>query len=283
MNLIFNDQTQVLTTFDMNQIASFTFNSKVCTEIFECIDYALTHPIEFTVLSLTKTLVLVHHLAIYASPQAANQVWMLKADIELLTQYNTVLYALKDKQSILAKMNRIKGGSVDRGLPVREAALQIHHLLQDITLFRQLRNQSKDPDSLVPIGSKEQVGFVSDEVRQGILEDKIKMEELERKKHTSSSVFQGVSEKSLQVGGESCLNHVCSAPLSIVTMGHERRHTGFTTTTPMSHNMKSIRALHILCRWRIRCWTRKHKRDSQRGCRGRIYHGRHDTYCHESK
>ena len=211
MNLIFNEQTQVLTTFDMNQIASFTFNSKVCTEIFECIDYALTHPIEFTVLSLTKTLVLVHHLAIYASQQAANQVWMLKADIELLTQYNTVLYALKDTQSILAKMNRIKGGSVDRGLTVRQAALQIHHLLQDVTLFRQLRNQSQDPDSLVPIGSKEQVGFVSDEVRQGILEDRTKVEELERKKNASSSVFKGVGEKSLQVGGESCYNHPYNA------------------------------------------------------------------------
>lgn len=181
----------------MNQIASFTFNSKVCMEIFECIEYALTHPIEFTVLSLTKTLVLVHHLAIYASPQAANQVWMLKADIEQLTQYNTVLYALKDKQSILAKMNRIKGGSVDRGLPVRQAALQIHTVLQDVTLFRQLRIQSQDPDSLVPIGSKEHVGFVSDEVRKGILEDRIKAKQTLQTKDSMT----GKGHKSLQIGG----------------------------------------------------------------------------------
>ena len=197
MKLIFNEQTQVLTTFDMNQIASFTFNSKVCMEIFECIEYALTHPIEFTVLSLTKTLVLVHHLAIYASPQAANQVWMLKADIEQLTQYNTVLYALKDKQSILAKMNRIKGGAVDRGLPVRQAALQIHTVLQDVTLFRQLRTQSQDPDSLVPIGSKEHVGFVSDEVRKGILEDQIKAKQTLQTKDS----MMGKGHKSLQMGG----------------------------------------------------------------------------------
>ncbi len=39
--------------------------------------------------------------------------------------------------------------------------------------FKTVRSQSEDPDSLVPVGDKEEVGFVSDEVRKAILEDKI--------------------------------------------------------------------------------------------------------------
>ena len=36
-----------------------------------------------------------------------------------------------------------------------------------------VRSQSEDPDSLVPVGHKEEVGFVSDEVRKAMLEDKL--------------------------------------------------------------------------------------------------------------
>lgn len=70
-----------------------------------------------------------------------------------------------------------------------------------------MKNQSQDPDSLVPIGSKEHVGFVSDDVRKGILlvEDRIKAETLERTNYNNRShntILKGMGEiKSLQKGG----------------------------------------------------------------------------------
>jgi hypothetical protein len=171
--MIFNDDVNVLTTFDMNRVASFTFGDRVCGEIFEMLEHCLRNPLEFTVLSLHKTLVLLHHLAIYASQKAANNVWILKPHIKPLLNYNTVLMAQSEPKSIMAKIQKIKGGSVDRGQPVRQAAKVLFDLLSDVEMFKKVRETSADPDSLVPVGHHEQVGFVSDEVRKATLEEKL--------------------------------------------------------------------------------------------------------------
>ena len=47
-------------------------------------------------------------------------------------------------------------------------------LIDDVQLFKTVRSQNEDPDSLVPVGDKEEVGFVSDQVRKAMLEEKIK-------------------------------------------------------------------------------------------------------------
>eukprot|EP00957_Ditylum_brightwellii_P168479 12824463-Ditylum_brightwellii.AAC.1 len=69
--LIFNDNEDVISTFDMNRIASFTFNELTCGEIFDYFLQTLTAvtkaPIKYTPLSLTKALTLIYHLLIYGS------------------------------------------------------------------------------------------------------------------------------------------------------------------------------------------------------------------------
>ncbi len=136
----------------------------------------MRNPIEFTVLTLHKTIVLLHHLSIYASQKAANATWVLKPHIYPLQSYNTVLLALDNPKSILGRIQIIKGGNVDRGQPVRQSAIKLWELLNDVELFKQMRNQNQDPDSLVPVGNKEEVGFVSDDVRKAMLEDKLQRE-----------------------------------------------------------------------------------------------------------
>lgn len=172
--MLFDDYATVLTTFDMNRIASLTFGDVVCGEIFDVLEYTLRNPLEFTVLSMHKTLVLLHHLAVYASQKAANNVWILRSVIKPLTEYNTVLMAMEQPSSLMAKVQKIKGGSVDRGQPVREAAKVLWDLLSDVALFKRVRESSADPDSLVPVGDHEQVGFVSDDVRKAALEEQMK-------------------------------------------------------------------------------------------------------------
>ena len=172
--MLFNDDVNVLTTFDMNRIASYTFGDMVCGEIFDVLEHTLRNPLEFTVLSLHKTLVLMHHLAVYASQKAANNTWILKTHVKPLMEYNTVLMAIKEPKSLIARVNRIKGGSVDRGQPVRESAKVLFDLLSDVEMFKKVRETSADPDSLVPVGHHEQVGFVSDEVRKATLEEQLK-------------------------------------------------------------------------------------------------------------
>jgi hypothetical protein len=171
--MLFDDNANVLTTFDLNRIASFTFGDVVCGEIFDVLEYTLRNPLEFTALSMHKTLVLLHHLAVYASQKAANQVWILRSLIKPLMEYNTVLMAMEQPSSLMAKMQRIKGGSVDKGQPVREAAKVLCDLLSDVALFKRVRETSADPDSLVPVGDHGQVGFVSDDVRKAALEEKM--------------------------------------------------------------------------------------------------------------
>lgn len=172
-SMIYDDEVEVLTTFDMNRIATLTFGDEVCGEIFDVLEYSLRHPIEFTVLTLHKCIVLLRHLAIYASQKAANATWILKPHIKTLITYNTVLLALDNPKSILGRIQRIKGGNVDRGEPVRDSAKVLFDLLDDVEMFKMVRSKSEDPDSLVPVGNKEEVGFVSDEVRKAMLEDKL--------------------------------------------------------------------------------------------------------------
>ena len=75
---------------------------------------------------------------------------------------------------MLGRIQRIKGGNVERGEPVRNAANDILNLLHDVVMFQKLRAQSQDPDSLVPVGHKEEVAFVSDDIRKAISQEKLK-------------------------------------------------------------------------------------------------------------
>jgi len=65
--------------------------------------------------------------------------------------------------------HRFKGGDVDRGAPVREAAEDLHGLLVSADRIRTERSKFADPSSLVPVGTNREVAYASDEVRLRML------------------------------------------------------------------------------------------------------------------
>ncbi|KAL3761540.1 hypothetical protein ACHAW5_003088 [Stephanodiscus triporus] len=88
-----------------------------------------------------------------------------------------------------ATMLRLRGGSVDKGHPVRTAASKLYDIISNPNNLRQMRmtlqRQQQPGDSLVPIGSAKQVGYITDEGRYRVLQEKMAVEEraLRRKQY----------------------------------------------------------------------------------------------------
>ena len=105
---------------------------------------------------------------------------------------------------------KIRGGSVDKGYPVCEAASKLYSILSNAHMLRQLRMQQPAGTLLVPIGSTKQVGFITDKGRLSVLQEKMAVEErawkqeqyLEQQRHTQTwSNLAGVSAKDGFGGG----------------------------------------------------------------------------------
>lgn len=172
-NLLFDDGIQVLSTFEMNQIASLSYGDETCEQIFDLLEEVMAHPMQFTVLAVQKSVVIGKHLLIYGSEKCVNSCWGLGSYVEKLCEFNTVLLA-QQQQGLSTWWQSVKGGSVDKGFPVREAAQVLCKLMADSARIQQLRNDNADPNSLVPVGSAEKLGFVSDEVRHFMLQKRMK-------------------------------------------------------------------------------------------------------------
>ena len=56
--LLFDDGVQVLSTFELNQIASLTYGDLVCDQIFEIIENVVAQPMNYTPISVQKSLVI---------------------------------------------------------------------------------------------------------------------------------------------------------------------------------------------------------------------------------
>eukprot|EP00980_Cylindrotheca_fusiformis_P031448 scaffold26382_cov117-Cylindrotheca_fusiformis.AAC.1 len=139
-----------------------------------------------TPLALSKTLVVLKHFVIYGSEKCVNSAYGIGKFIETLQNYNTVLLA-HERRGAGGLISRIKGGGVDRGEPVREAAKQITVLLSNINELQKIRIESASKDSLVPVGSNK-VGFVTDEVRLSILKKRmVKQQQIELKSNLAKS------------------------------------------------------------------------------------------------
>lgn len=144
----------------MNKIASLTFgNDSNCNEIFDVLEKTLSNPSECSVLTLHKTIRSVHHIIIYGHERVIHLIQQrLRHHIGRLTSYNT---ALQQQQSKFAL-----GGAVDKGEPVRTAASELYNniLSKPMAHIQKLRNESADPNSLVPIGQKnDTLGYQSEE------------------------------------------------------------------------------------------------------------------------
>ena len=56
--LLFDEAIQVLSTFELNQVASLTYGELVCDQIFEIIEKVVAQPMNYTPLSVQKSLVI---------------------------------------------------------------------------------------------------------------------------------------------------------------------------------------------------------------------------------
>ena len=182
-DLLLDEVIQVISSFELNQIASLTYGELVCDEIFEFLEEILSHPLDHSPLCLQKALVVTKHVVIYGSEKTINSAWGLGRYINNLREYNTVLIA-QQRQGPDAFWQRIKGGGVDRGFPVREIAEELNTLLQSREQIQMLRHTKADPNSLVPVGD-DKIAFASDEIRHYLLKKRL---EEQRLTHTKSNL-----------------------------------------------------------------------------------------------
>jgi len=112
------------------------------------------------------------HVLIYGSEKTVNHAYGMQGILQPLLEYNTVLMT-QQQGGAMSFMQRMQGGAVDKGGPVREATSQVLQLLSNINHLRQLRLQSASEESLVPVGDNAQVGFVTDDARLVILQRKM--------------------------------------------------------------------------------------------------------------
>jgi len=154
---LYDDSVQVMTSFEMNKVASLTYGEECCDQIYDLLGTTLSKSTESTVLTLQKTLVLMRHLTIYGSDESVENAFGNGHLVRRLLDYNTVLQG----NSANNIFNQIKGGSVDKGGPVRKAAKDLHDILASKEKLYQLRRESADPNSLVPVGKKDEIAFQS--------------------------------------------------------------------------------------------------------------------------
>eukprot|EP00978_Attheya_sp_CCMP212_P040843 scaffold227006_cov39-Attheya_sp.AAC.1 len=109
---------------------------------------------------LHKAIVLLKHLVLHGSETAVNLAWGLGDDcLPALKEYNTVLMAADNPNSVMDLFQKFKGGSVDQGMPVRAAAEELLDLLRDSKQIKRMRAEQADPNSLVPVGSDLKMAF----------------------------------------------------------------------------------------------------------------------------
>jgi hypothetical protein len=152
---ILDDGNPILSTLDMNRLASYTYGEVVREQLFERLEAFMKRPESVSVLSLQKSLCLIKHLVIYGSEPCVNLAWNMSGVIETLQRY----YSSAPTPTLLSQ---IMGGQVDRTFAIRELATELRALLSNTQQISTLRHQHQATDSsssLVPIGSTSQVGF----------------------------------------------------------------------------------------------------------------------------
>jgi hypothetical protein len=180
--LLYDDSVQILSSFELNQLASLTYHDTtngLVTSQLDMSDIIIDHlekiqsqPIQYSAISVQKSLVMTRHILIYGAEQIVPRIrQQLGRHIEALCQYNTVLAA---QQTSSAWLLRLQGGGVDQAGPIRAASVPLLQLLTNPSQLQFERHTNADPNSLVPIGSRDQAGFVSDAVRLAQLQQRMR-------------------------------------------------------------------------------------------------------------
>lgn len=95
-----------------------------------------------------------------------------------VTNNDGIVHQLSQLGSLAtATIMKMRGGSVDKGHPVRVAACKVYDTVHTPNVLRQLRYQQQPSSSLVPIGSSKQVGYITDDARYRMLQEKVIKEE----------------------------------------------------------------------------------------------------------
>ena len=176
VSLLFEDRVEIISTFDLHRIASLTYSDTVRDELFDVFQQTLRRPTDYTVLTLHKTLVVLRHVVVYGCEDCVDDAAALARDVDDLRRYNTVLLAQQNPNSAMGFWHRLKGGGVDRGHPVREAAERLSDLLSDRETVRRVRTVSEDPTSLVPVGNRREAAYMSDEARFRYLQRRMEID-----------------------------------------------------------------------------------------------------------
>lgn len=183
--LLYDDNFQVISSFELNQIASLTYHEgslvgelDYTEKVIEQLQVIVAKAIDYSPLTIEKALVVTKHILIFGASKVIQPVrFTLGRHIEALQQYNTALLA-QQQTGATGLIMRLKGGSVDKGGPVRELATIIIRLLLNDDVLQFERNTQADPNSLVPIGDRKKVSFISDEARLRYLKKKMEHEKL---------------------------------------------------------------------------------------------------------
>ena len=181
--LLYDENEQVLSSLQLNQLASYTYHERSMTggrlifeRMLDILEQVISRPLDVSVLAMHKALVVLRHLLLYGAEQVLGPAQTLRHYVATIEEkYNTAVMA-QEATGATGFFIRLKGGSVDKGGPARQVAQSIHRLLSDPAVLQFERNTHADPQSLVPIGSRQQVAFVTDEARLAILQRRMEQE-----------------------------------------------------------------------------------------------------------
>ena len=198
-----------------NELGGGTHGESIASEMWElALDWTLSQYTQHSVLAITKTISLIQHVLLHGSEACVMNgelLYKIEMAVEPLRNLNTALAEAQMVDHILnnegratgendivlstdgighqlaqlgtkatATMLKLKGGSVDKGYPVRTAASKLYGIVSVPINLRQMRMQQQQQQpagSLVPIGSTNQVGYITDEGRYRLLQQKMAAEE----------------------------------------------------------------------------------------------------------
>lgn len=211
--LLYDDAVQVISSFELNQLASLTYHDSnsagVLTTQPDLTDVLIDHfeqiqsqPINYSTMSVQKSLVVTKHILLIGAEKVVPRIkQQLGRHMEALCQYNTVLLA--QQQQTGAWLMRLKGGGVDKGGPVREIANVLHNLLLLSPAQLQFeRSTAADPNSLVPVGHKQQVAFCTDEARWRYLQRRMQEQQSVQRRSNLAKASDGFGSGYMAANGK---------------------------------------------------------------------------------
>jgi ENTH domain len=183
--LLYDDNYQVISSFELNQIASLTYHEgsmvgaiDINEKIIDSLLTIVSKPADYSPLTIEKALTVTKHVLIFGCSKVIHSIRVtLGRFVEELQTYNTALLA-QQQTGATGIFMRLKGGSVDKGGPVRDLAVVVTQYMQNDSVLQFERNTQADPNSLVPIGDRTKVSFVSDDARLRYLKRKIEHQQM---------------------------------------------------------------------------------------------------------